>query len=578
MSRQPIDKKRHRWTLRIALGLFALAAISQARVQLIARREILARAKETDRFTIVRTEFAKRGSIMSADGKPMAQDDDTFEFQIRFDKVPKSDAFFMALGEAADVPAAELAQLARSGVKSRTWRRPMSMAQARGIQSVKLEWRADGVSLSRTGRRVYPLGPSAAGFVGDVRDGKPIAGLELSQNKYLGGVNGFTAGLVDRVGAFLPMRLDPDSKEKKDGQTLVLTIDSNLQQEATAALKVAVEKAQADSGVALIMDPHNGDILAMANWPSFDPNDTGAGIIAKRQSDYNPNYMTVLEPGSTFKILTLAKALDENVVQPNEVIHCGGSLQVWAGRAIRCDAHGGNRAHGTIGPEMAIAKSCNVSASTWAGRIGHIRMVDYLEDLGLLEKTHMGVPLEVAGQFNRDEYAKPLQLATVGFGQSVSCTPVGLASAFAMLANGGKRPVPRLIKKIGDKETPIAPMKQVIKPQVAAKVMEYMESVIASDAGTGKTLRIAGYRLGGKTGTAERVRSKGGGGYVANFVGFVPVDKPRALILVMVDNPKGAYYGGVVAGPVFKDLAQAVIRRYALPPARTTSRDTATKN
>jgi cell division protein FtsI (penicillin-binding protein 3) len=542
------------------------------------RGDILARAKETDRFTISRIEFAKRGAIFSSDGKPLAQDDDTFEFGVRFDKVPKSDAFFMALGEASDVPAAELSQLSRSGVKSRTWRRAMSMAQSQAIQRVKAEWRADGVSLSRTGRRAYPLSASAAPFIGVVRDGKPLAGLEMSQNKQLSGQNGKTVGLVDRLGAFLTMRLDPESKQKQDGHTLTLTIDSNLQQEATAALKVAVEKANADSGVALIMDPHTGDLLAMASWPSYDPNDNGAGIAAREHSDYNPNYMSVLEPGSTFKILTLAKALDEGVLQTNEVVHCGGGLQVWAGRSIHCDAHHGNRAHGTLTPEMAIAKSCNVSAATWAGRIGHPRMVGYLEDLGLLEKTHMGVPLEVAGQFNRNEFAKPLQLATVGFGQSVSCTPVGLISAFAMLANDGKRPQPRLIKKIGDKEVPLAPQQEVVKPETAHKVMDFMESVFSSDAGTAKGLRIPGYRLAGKTGTAERVRSKGGGGYVSNFVGYVPAENPRALILVMVDNPKGAYYGAIVAGPVFKDLAAAVIRRYAIPPSKPAASPQAKKN
>ena len=551
--------------------LFGLAALSQARVQVLQRGAILARAKETDRFTITRIEFARRGPILSSDNKPLAQDDDTFEFSVRFDKSPKTDAFFMALGEAADIPAAELAQLSQSGVKSRVWRRPMSMAQAREIQEVKSNWRADGVSLSRTGQRAYPLGASAAGFIGVTRDGLAQAGVELSQNKLLAGRNGKTIGLPDRMGSFLPMRLDPDTTQKKDGEPITLTIDSNLQQEATAALKKAVESNHADNGIAIVMDPQDGDILAMANWPSYDPNEVGTGIAPKKHSDFNPNYMTVLEPGSTFKILTLAKALEEGVVSPTEVIHCSGSLQVWAGTSIRCDAHHGNRAHGTLGPEMAIARSCNVSAATWAGRIGYPRMVDYLEDLGLLEKTHIGVPLEVGGLFNRDEYAKPLQLATVGFGQSVSCTPVGIASAFAMLGNHGMRPSPRLIAKIGDKEQPHSELRQIVKPEVADRVLDYMERTFSSDRGTAKGLRIPGYKLAGKTGTAQRVRRKGGGGYVSNFIGFVPAQNPRAMILVMVDNPKGAYYGAVVAGPVFVDVARAVIRRFAIPPSKDTT-------
>jgi cell division protein FtsI (penicillin-binding protein 3) len=153
-----------------------------------------------------------------------------------------------------------------------------------------------------------------------------------------------------------------------------------------------------------------------------------------------------------------------------------------------------------------------------------------------------------------------------------------LISAFAMLANDGKRPQPRLIKKIGDKEVPLAPQQEVVKPETAHKVMDFMESVFSSEAGTARGLRIPGYRLAGKTGTAERVRSKGGGGYVSNFVGYVPAENPRALILVMVDNPKGAYYGAIVAGPVFKDLAAAVIRRYAIPPSKPAASPQAKKN
>lgn len=180
----------------------------------------------------------------------------------------------------------------------------------------------------------------------------------------------------------------------------------------------------------------------------------------------------------------------------------------------------------------------------------------------------MGLPLETKGLFNYKEYAKPLQLATMGFGQSVSCTPVGLASAFAMLGNDGKRPAPRLIKRIGDKEQPIGQQRQIVTKQTAATVLQFMESAFSSERGTAKSLRISGYRLAGKTGTAQRVRKVGGGGYVASFVGFVPAEKPRAMILVMIDNPKGEYYGGLVAGPVFKEIAEAVIRRFSIPPSQ----------
>lgn len=571
MASRSANRRRLGMARRIAVGLLLLAAFSQAKVQLFQRGAILAHARETNRFIISRVEFAKRGSIFASDLKPLAQDDDTYEFNVNFNKVPHSDAFFMALGEASGVPASDLSQMANSGVRSQTWRKPMTSAQARALQNVKLEWRADGVSLGRTNRRAYPLGASAAGFVGAMNDAGPVAGLELSQNKLLSGQNGLTVGIVDRTGAFLPTRLDPETRQRKDGQTLVLTIDSLLQYEAVAALKVAVESNKADSGVAVVMDPRTGDILALANWPSYEPNQEMAGIAARKQSDYNPAYMSVLEPGSTFKILTLAKALDMGVVGPTEPFYCRGSLVVWAGQAVRCDSHGGKRAHGELVPQTAIARSCNCWAATLAGRIGYPSYVRYLEQMGLLEKTNVGLPLETRGQFNYNEYAKPLQLATLGFGQSVSCTPLGLASAFAMLGNGGRRPSPRLIKRIGENETPLGPQSQIIQPKSAAEVLKFMVAVFEDERGTGYSLRIPGYRLAGKTGTAQRVRRVGGGGYVANFVGFVPAEKPRAMVLVMVDNPKaGKYYGGSVAGPVFRQIARAIIRRYAIPPSAAT--------
>jgi cell division protein FtsI/penicillin-binding protein 2 len=194
-------------------------------------------------------------------------------------------------------------------------------------------------------------------------------------------------------------------------------------------------------------------------------------------------------------------------------------------------------------------------------------MIDFLEQLGLLEKTNIGLPGEVSGLFRRNEYAKELQLATLGFGQSLTCTPLALTSAFSILGNRGIRMQPRLVKRVGDREFPIREAGRVISEEAADQVALAMESVIESDAGTGKTLRIPGYRLGGKTGTAEKVGTERKG-YVSNFIGYVPAQEPKAVILVMVNNPKaGGYYGSTVAGPVFVEVAKSVIRRFNIPPS-----------
>jgi len=556
------------WTGRAMAGLFAVAAFSQIKLQTVERKHTLELADKTKRFTSTRVDPARRGSIFSRDGKPLAQDEDSFDLNVQFDKVPKSEAFFMALASASGIPASEFQTLSESGEKQRSWRQPMSAAQFAEVDNLKTEWRADGVSCARTGRRTYPLGEAASCLVGFVQEKKPILGLEKSQWSLLEGQNGFKSGLTDKHGAFLPTRLDKKSTDRKDGANVTITIDSDLQAVASQAIRQAVESNKAENGVALVMDPRTGDVLAMANWPSFAPNlpDGSEGDL-KGNSGYNPSYMAQLEPGSTFKILTLAKGLDTGKVRMDDIIHCPGEYHPTPKTRIRCDNHHGNRAHGDVTPTTAISRSCNVAAATWALRVGRDDFMQYVRDLGLLSRSNLGVPQQAHGNFNYAEPSKILQLATVGFGQSITCTPVTLLGAFSMLANDGKSVTPRLIKKIGNVETTIAPSKPVIRPETASEVLSCMEAVIESDAGTGKELRIPGYRLGGKTGTAQKV-GKGMKGYVSNFVGFVPADHPQAAILVMVNNPTGGkYYGATVAGPAFKRLAQEVIRRFRIPPS-----------
>ncbi|HEY3781416.1 MAG TPA: penicillin-binding protein 2 [Fimbriimonadaceae bacterium] len=555
---------------RVVVGGFVIAALSQAKVQILQRNSIIDKATETDRFIISRADPAKRGIIYTADGKPLAEDEDTRVLNVDFTKVPHTPAFFMDVSAATGIPASEFQQLADSGMKTRTWRQPISSAQADQLQQVKTSWRADGISLAPSGRRTYPLADATSSFVGVLRDGKPQGGLESGDNKILAGSNGKKVGLVDREGHFLPMRLDSKTVQRVDGEDVTLTIDSQLQTAASNAIRQAVESNKATQGVAIVINPRNGDLVAMANWPSFDPNSLGEAEAAQQKYGFNPNYMAVLEPGSMFKILTLAKAFDCGAVKETDGVYCHGELAVGR-RTVKCDSHHGNRAHGLLSPAMAIAKSCNVSAATWALRIGYDDYVKYLEQLGIMSKPNLGVPGERPGLFNYNDPAQELHLANLGFGQAINATPIQLAGAFGMLANNGMRMQPRLIKRIGNKDLAPVQLGQIVKQETTQKMLKIMQLVIESDAGTGKDLRIPGYLLGGKTGTAQKVNAKThsmkGGGYVANFVGFVPGDKPQYVILVMVDDPTaGKYYGASVAGPVFKELAMDVINRFNIRP------------
>lgn len=551
--------------------VFLVAAASQARVQIFGSKEILDRGERSGRYLVSRDETARRGSIWTSDGRLLAHDVEASELGVHFGMVPKTQGFFLDLSEASGIPAAEFERLASTAVGWRFWRDTLSPSRAAAILAVKTRWKADGVSLRRVGERRYPMREAAAGIVGYLQESEPKAGIELSQNDVLRGRDGRTVGLVDRMGAFLPMRLDGRTVARKDGDDVVLTIDSQLQLAAGTAIRNVVESNGASGGAIVVLDPKTGDIWAMAHWPSLDPMRLGEPVLGgDRPSSLNLAYQGLYEPGSTFKILTLAEALELGVTTPNEVIHCSGSLRVHGRSHIRCAAHGGVRAHGPVDPEQAIARSCNVAASTWALRIGHERMVAFLDKTGLLTRTALGLPFEQRGRFDRDAYAKPLQIANVGFGQALTATPVALTAAFASIANHGVRMQPRLIRRVGDREVPIEPGERLFRPEVADTVLEFMESVVESDIGTGNRLRIPGYRLAGKTGTAQKTdptTRRIGGGYIASFIGMVPAREPQAVVLVIVDHPKGGmFYGGQVAGPVFVEMASAIIRRKGIPP------------
>jgi len=577
VSQSESNNRAFVWAPRVVVAAGVLLAVSQANVQVFAKERLLDLGENSARFIVKQTEFARRGSIVSRDGRPLASDEEACVFGVFFERVPDSPAFFMELGRAAGVPPSELLQLKAAGVEKRFWPDPISRERARAAQIVKARWRADGVSVRATGKRIYPLREAAAGFVGYLRDGKPAAGLELGQSEHLDGENGLSVGLVDLQGNYLPTRIDPRSTARVDGEDVELTIDSALQSAAFSAVRDSVKANQADQGAAVVLDPVTGDVLAMASWPSIDPEYPSAPLEGgKPPSDFNPNYMAALEPGSTFKILTLALALERGVVETKDSISCTGAMPVWANHSVRCDLHGGTRAHGSVDARLAIAKSCNISAATWAMRIGHDEFVRFLDSSGLTKPTRLGLPLERGGEFHRNEFAKRLQLATFGFGQSLTCTPVGLASAYTALANGGVRMEPRLIKRVGAREVPVRRAGRLFSERSAEVVMGFMEAVVQSDVGTGKSLRIPGYRIAGKTGTAQKINPKTGtvegGGYVSNFVGVVPADNPRALILVMIDNPKaGRYYGASVAGPVFESIARAAIRKLGIAPSPSPS-------
>ncbi|MDI9639951.1 penicillin-binding protein 2 [Kamptonema cortianum] len=562
MSKRRSTERSDRNRLRLVSGLIAVGFVAaggtQIRTQVVDRHGVIDRALDSGRYQIERRDPPRRGAIFTSDGKVLAESQSAFEFGIFYDRVPKSPAFFAALADATEFSIDELRRPALLGQPSKIWREPVVGVRAERIRQVMSRWRADGISLVRVLERSYPMGELASNVVGAVRNGEPLTGLEKSQNDVLTGKAGKATGFVDRTGVFMPIDTE-NMIERMNGADLTLTIDSDLQADAARSIREAVEKNRATSGVAVVVEPDTGNILAMASWPTFEPR----GKIVDG-SDVNYPVMSRYEPGSTFKIMTLGKALDTGAADFGGQMQCSGRLQIASWKTISCD-HG---AHGLVDWDKAIAESCNVAAATWALNMRREHMIELIEGMGLLQKPGLGLPGEIRGHYDFEDYSKRVQLATNGFGQSLNATPVALANSYAALANGGIRMKPRLIARVGEKPTEIAQAGRVVSKDSADELMRIMVKTIEEEYGTGHSLRISGYRLGGKTGTAQKIAGGRLVGHVSNFVGFVPAEKPRAVVLIMVDEPKaGAIYGGVVAGPVFSELAKSIIRRYNIPPS-----------
>ena len=353
--------------------------------------------------------------------------------------------------------------------------------------------------------------------------------------------------------------------ERQDGKDVQLTLVPELQVAATAAVRRQVERTHAKAGVALIMDPATGNLLAMANWPQptpYRPDGTENDLGASGGS--NPAYMSDLEPGSMFKILTLAKCLDVRPDVAKATQYCSGAWKPTPkSKPIHCDKH---EVHGLENDRMAIAESCNIAAGHWALAIGHDRFMAFLKDAGLKGRSHLGLPGESAALFPRLAKGESpiLQTAVVGFGQSINCTPVQLIGAFNSIANGGVRREPRIVDKVGGVGAPIEPGRRLFSEDAARETTAAMEAVFGPK-GTGKSLAIPGYRIAGKTGTAQKIGKKQSG-HVSNFIGFLPAQNPKATILVMVNEPQTEFYGAAVAGKAWQEIAQAVIRADHLAP------------
>ena len=445
-----------------------------------------------------------------------------------------------------------------------------------------------GIELAEDVKRFYPMGAFLAHTLGSVTDDNTgLSGLELEYNQYLSGVEGRWIKNADIKGNDLAYG-EEKYYQAEDGLGLVLTIDETIQHYVEKSIVTVQKNTNADRVMALMMDPKTGDVLAMAQTPEFDPNDSKTPLDKKeaakleKMSDTEKmeywnkmwrNFLIcdVYEPGSTFKLLTTAMALEEGKTNVNEKFTCTGYTQV-ADRTLKCWRY--YEPHGTQTLEEAVGNSCNPVFVKLAQRIGADRFYDYLETFGVTNKTGIDFPGEGNSILYSEDQLGPVELATQAYGQGVAVTPIQLITAISSLGNEGKLMQPRLVKALVNedgetvKEFESKVVRQTVSKKTAEEMCDIMEFVVA-EGGAG-TAKVEGYRVGGKTGTAQKPKD---GGYsdetYSSFIGMAPMDDPQVAVLVIVDNPKGVKYGSTTAAPGAKLILEDTLRYLDLKPKYT---------
>ena len=430
----------------------------------------------------------------------------------------------------------------------------------------------DGIGFIEEPKRVYPNGPLMGQLIGFTNiDSTGIEGIEYRYDGLLIGKPGKITLKRDAHGRKIinnPDIVEDFGEEKTAGHDIILTIDSQIQHIVERELKDGIEKMNGEKGMAILLDPETGEVLAMATYPFLDPNKYGEYPL-----DYRRNFPVwyTFEPGSTMKTFLAASALQEKVASPSTEFYCeNGRRQV--GAKIIKDVH----PYGTLTFADVIRVSSNICASKIGELLGREKYYSYLKKFGFGDKTGIDVPGESSGMLSSPKSWGKIELATISFGQGVSVTALQLASGLSAIANGGYLMKPHMVKRI------IGPDGNVIRdnvPEVESRVISYdtaqemtriMESVV--EEGTGKKAAIPGYKVAGKTGTAQIPDPVNGGyyrdRYIASFIGFAPSDDPRITLVVVVEAPKKMTYGGSVSAPIFKQITEKVLFHMGISPRK----------
>jgi cell division protein FtsI (penicillin-binding protein 3) len=504
---------------------------------------------------------APRGTIFDRDGRPLAMSLASRSVFINPMKVDVGVASDL-LGYLLHLDRAELYLKIKQAADAHrgylTIKRKLTPEEYDNLLNLKS--RIDWVSLSHESQRHYPNGTLAAHVLGSVDfEEKGNAGIEKGLDEELRGTAGSVRLLTDvhRRG-IAPQTTIP----AKPGTSLTLTIDERLQFVAEREIAAAVLAHNAASGSVVVMKPDSGDILAMASYPTFDPN-----IQVERGEDAQPRmnhaYSVPFEPGSVYKVITLSAALETTTLRPESPINCNGGKLTLFSRTIH-DSHAGM---GVVPMATVLAKSSNIGAIQVGLKVGQVHMHDYMLRFGFGKRIGLPLPGESPGKVYRLERWGKTSLASVSMGQEVSVTTLQLAQAACVIASGGMLVKPRLLLKRGERAEPVAPPVRVLKPENAITMRQMMEGVVL--VGTGSRARLAGYSSGGKTGSAQiydYTSKHYTHTYNGSYMGFAPIANPQVVVVVTLNGTHGeAGFGGQAAAPVFKIVAGEALRVFDVP-------------
>lgn len=512
---------------------------------------------------------AARGRIIDATGKILATNKSVCTISVIHSQIDEPEKVIAALQKELGLTEEEVRKRVEKvssieRVKTNVDKETGDRIRAYGLSGIKVD---------EDYKRYYPLDTMAStvlGFTG--ADNQGILGLEVKYDSYLQGTSGKILTLTDARGIEIEnageTRLEP-----VNGYDLYISMDSNIQQYCEQAAEKAYIKKQADEVSVIVMNPQNGELMAMVNYPEFNLNEPftlieemgadGTESADKKQELLNrmwrnPCISDTYEPGSTFKIITAAAALEEGVVSLTDQFYCPGYKLV-EDRRIRCAKTSG---HGAETFETGIMNSCNPVFIELGERLGVENYYKYFKQFGLTQKTGIDLPGEAATIMHKQENVGPVELATISFGQSFQITPIQLVTTVSSIINGGTRITPHFGVEVRETDGTLVEAfsydkREEICSGETSETMQYLLEKVVSEGG-GKNAKIEGYAIGGKTATSQTLpRSEHR--YISSFLGFAPADDPKVLVIAIINNPKGTYYGGLIAAPVVKEIMENIL-------------------